>query len=45
MLAGFKSTAYNFFWPKLLAPFLSISVYHFCSYFVLVGIVGPGSLD
>ena len=31
-------------WPKLLAPFLS-SVFHFCSFFLLVSIVGLRSSD
>ena len=34
-----------FYWPKLLATFLSTTVFHFSSFFLYVGIVGLGTFD
>ena len=44
-LAGFMSRANAFHLPKLLASFLSSSIFIFSSFFLCVGILGLGSLD
>ena len=44
-LTSLKSEANVFNWPKLLAPFLSSTVFTFSSFFLLVGIVELVSLD
>ena len=43
-LAGFKSRANAFYWPKLLYPYTSLLLFFlFSSFCLLVGIVGLGS--
>ena len=44
-LAGFKSWANAFYWPKLLSQFWPSAVFPFSSFILYVGIEGLGSPD